>query len=175
VGNSGGDCAPGIGPAPDYRESHTNAREFYIFSSLDEVWVPQNAVHYFDVIHVDSREGFPNHAAMAFGRGRFFVSTYVNPKVMNDEDWRIYAGLLKWARANRDILKNTRVLPSNVGAGEPYIYAHWLGSRCILAVRNPPITTRSSPSTSRKPAPRRRWRVPSATRSIRIAEGSPPD
>ena len=136
-GNSGGDCAPGIGPAPDYRESHTNAREFYIFSSLNEVWVPQNAVHYFDIVHVDSREGFPNHAAMAFGRGRFFVSTYLNPKVMNDEDWRIYAGLLRWARANRDVLRNTLVLPSRVELGEPYIYAHWLGARGILAVRNP--------------------------------------
>ena len=95
------DCVVGIGPAPDYRESHTNAREFMVFKSLEQVWLPQNAVHYFDIIHVDEREGFPNHAAMAFGRGRFFLSTYVNPKLMNDEDWRIYAGLLRWARAER--------------------------------------------------------------------------
>lgn len=136
-GNSGGDCPPGLGPAPEYRESATNAREFYIFSSLNEVWAPQNAVHYFDIVHVDAREGFANHAAMAFGRGRFFVSTYLNPKVMDGEDWRIYAGLLRWARANRDILRNTLVLPSRVELGEPYVYAHWLGTRGILAVRNP--------------------------------------
>lgn len=136
-GNSGGDCPPGLGPAPDYRESQTNAREFYIFSSLNEVWAPQNALHYFDIVHVDAREGFPNHAAMAFARGRFFVSTYLNPKVMNEEDWRVYAGLLRWARANRDLLRHTRVLPSRVEAGEPYSYAHWRGRRGILAVRNP--------------------------------------
>ena len=135
--NSGGDCPPGIGPAPDYRESSTNAREFYVFSSLNEVWLPQNAVHYFDIVHVDSKEGFPNHAAMAFGRGRFFLSTYLNPKVMNDDDWRIYAGLLRWARANRDVLRNTIAVPSRVELGEPYLYAHWLGTRGILAVRNP--------------------------------------
>ena len=29
-GNSGGDCPLGMGPAPDYRESHTNARQYYI-------------------------------------------------------------------------------------------------------------------------------------------------
>ena len=136
-GNSGGDCPLGIGPAPDYRESHTNAREYYIFSSLNEFWLPQNAVHYFDIVHCDSGEGFPNHAAMTLGRGRFFVSTYLNPKFMSEDDWRIYAGLLKWARANRDILRHTLVLPSHVELGEPYVYAHWQGARGILAVRNP--------------------------------------
>ena len=30
--NAGGDCPLGIGPAPDYRESHTNAREYHIFT-----------------------------------------------------------------------------------------------------------------------------------------------
>ncbi len=136
-GNSGGDCPLGIGPAPDYRESHTNAREYYIFSSLREFWLPQNAVQYFDIVHCDAGQGFANHAAMAFGRGRFFIPTYVNPKFMTPDDWRIYAGLLRWARKNTAILRNTIVLPSRVEAGEPYIYAHWLGRRGILAVRNP--------------------------------------
>jgi hypothetical protein len=135
--NGGGDLPPGMTPAPDYREAATTAREWYIFSSLNEVWAPQNAVHYFDIVHVDAKEGFPNHAAMAFGRGRFFVPTYVNPKVMNADDWRIYAGMLKWARANAEILRHTLVIPSDVAAGEPYIYAHWDGKRGILAVRNP--------------------------------------
>ncbi|MDD4869198.1 MAG: hypothetical protein PHR77_01460 [Kiritimatiellae bacterium] len=137
------DCVVGIGPAPDYRESHTNAREHMIFKSLDQVWLPQDTLHYFDIIHVDAHEGFPNHAAMAFGRGRFFVSTYLNPKLMNDEDWRIYAGLLRWARQNSDLLRNTRVIPSRVELGEPYIYAHWLGARGILAVRNPSNESRA--------------------------------
>lgn len=131
------DCVVGIGPAPDYRESHTNAREYMIFQSLDQVWLPQNALHYFDIIHVDEREGFPNHVAMAVGRGRFFLSTYLNPKLMGDEDWRVYAGLLRWARRNQDILRHTMVIPSRVESGEPYIYAHWFDARGILALRNP--------------------------------------
>jgi hypothetical protein len=79
---------------------------------------------------------------MAVGRGRFFLSTYLNPKFMTDDDWRIYAGLLKWARANRDILCNTKVLTSRVEIGEPYAYSHWLGNRGIVAVRNPSNETR---------------------------------
>jgi hypothetical protein len=144
-GNSGGDCPPGINPAPDYRESQTNAREWYVFASLEEFWLPQNAVHYFDIVHCDRAAGFPNHAAMAFGRGRFFLSTYLNPAFMSDDDWRIYAGLLKWARANQDILRNTVILPSRVASGEPYVYAHWLGRRGILVVRNPSNETRVFP------------------------------
>lgn len=136
-GNSGGDCPRGLGPAPDYRESHTNAREYYIFSSQREFWLPQNAVHYFDIVHCDEAAGFPNHASMAFGRGRFFVSTYLNPKFMNRDDWRIYAGMLAWARKNQDLLRNTVVVPSRVELGEPYVYGHWLGMRGVLAVRNP--------------------------------------
>ncbi len=154
-GNAGGDLPPGMTPAPDYREAATTAREWYIFSSHEEVWAPQNALHYFDIVHVDAREGFPNHAAMAFGRGGFFLSTYVNPKVMNAEDWCIYAGMLKWARANTDILRHTLVVPSNLESGEPYIYAHWEGKRGILAVRNPSNESKDFPlDLARAGAPR---------------------
>ena len=136
-GNSGGDCPTGLGPAPDYRESQTTAREYFIFSSLKEVWLPQNALQYFDIVHCDQAGGFPNHAAMAFGRGRFFVSTYFDPKYLTDADWGLYAGLLKWGRHNQEVLRNTTILTSRVELGEPYAYAHWNGKRGIVAVRNP--------------------------------------
>jgi hypothetical protein len=142
-GDAGDDCPKGLNPAPDYRESHTNAREYYIQASQNELWVPQNAIQFFDIVHCDKAAGFPNHAAMPVGRGRFFLSTYLNPKFMSDEDWRIYAGLLRWARANQEILRNTVVIPGRVEAGEGYAYAHWLGSRGILVVRNPSNATRA--------------------------------
>ena len=135
--NAGGDCPTGLGPAPDYRESQSTAREYFIFSSLKEVWLPQNALQYFDIIHCDEAGGFPNHAAMAFGRGRFFVSTYFNPKFMTDGDWELYAGLLKWGRRNQEVLRNTTILTSRVELCEPYAYAHWSGKRGIITVRNP--------------------------------------
>jgi hypothetical protein len=154
-GNAGGDCPRGVGPpAPDYREAHTTSREYFIFSSLEEVWLPQNALQYFDIVHADEDAGFPNHAAMAFGRGRLFVPTYVNPRFMSDEDWRIYAGLLRWARKNTIILQNTHVMPSRVELGEPYVYAHWDGLRGILVVRNPSnVTTQFAVDLARARAP----------------------
>jgi hypothetical protein len=56
---------------------------------------------------------------------------------MSEEDWRIYAGLLRWARGNAEILRNTVMIPSRLELGEPYLYAHWLRARGIIAVRNP--------------------------------------
>jgi len=131
------DCPLGIGPAPEYRESHTNAREWLIFSSFNEIWAPQNGLQYFDIVHVDGRGGFANHAAMAIGRGRFFLPAYVNPKVMTDPDWEVLAGLLAWARRNQDVLVNTTAITSRIELGEPYVYGHWLGERGIVVVRNP--------------------------------------
>jgi hypothetical protein len=142
-GNAGGDYPRAIGPAPDYRESCTNSREWYIFSSLKEVWLPQNALQYFDIVHCDAARGFTNHVATAIGRGRFFLPAYVNPKYVSDEEWATFAGLLRWARSNADVLRNTIVLPSRVEQGEPYAYAHWLGQRGIVAVRNPSNQTQT--------------------------------
>jgi hypothetical protein len=136
-GNSGGDYPRAMGPAPEYREACTNAREWYIFSSLNEVWLPQNVLQYFDIIHCDAAGGLPNHLAMAIGRGRFFVPVYVNPKYVRDDEWTLLADLLRWARNQHAVLRNTVVLPSRVELGEPYCYAHWQGKRGILAIRNP--------------------------------------
>ena len=136
-GNAGNDCPRGLGPAPDYLEARTTAREYFIFASRDEVWLPQNALQYFDIDHCEEAGGFANHAAMAIGRGRFFLSTYLNPKVMTGKDWQVYAGLLKWARGNQELLQNTTILASPVELGEPYAYAHWTNSRGVIAVRNP--------------------------------------
>ena len=94
-GNAGGDYPRGVGPAPDYRESCTNAREWYIFSSFNEVWLPQNALQYFDIVHCDEAAGFVNHAAMAVVRGRFFIPVYVNPKFLSDDDMAALAGLMR--------------------------------------------------------------------------------
>jgi hypothetical protein len=136
-GNAGGDYPRAMGPAPDYREACTNAREWYIFSSLNEVWLPQNVLQYFDIIQCDEGTGFANHAAMAIGRGRFFVPAYINPQYMTDDDWAVFAGLLRWARKNQGLLRRTIELPARVERGEPYAYAHWLGRRGIVAIRNP--------------------------------------
>jgi len=141
--SAGGDSPRGMLPAPDYREAATSSRDYFVFYSRDEVWLPQNALQYFDIVHCNPSGGFPNHVAMAVARGRFFIATYMNPRYLGEEDYRAYAGMLKWARANQDILRRTTIVASRVEVGEPYAYAHWLGGRGVLTVRNPSNETRS--------------------------------
>ncbi|MCL5745353.1 MAG: hypothetical protein M1541_15740, partial [Acidobacteria bacterium] len=140
--SAGGDSPRGMLPAPDYREAATSSRDYFVFYSLDEVWLPQNSLQYFDIVHCNPSGGFPNHVAMAVGRGHFFLATYMNPRHLDEDDYRAYAGLLKWARANQQILRHTTIVTSRVERGEPYAYAHWLDQRGILAVRNPSNETR---------------------------------
>jgi hypothetical protein len=61
----------------------------------------------------------------------------LNPKYVGQDEWALLAGLLRWARNQQAVLRNTIVLPSRVELGQPYCYAHWLGQRGILAIRNP--------------------------------------
>lgn len=140
--SAGGDSPRGMLPAPDYREAATSSRDYFVFYSLDEVWLPQNALQYFDIVHCNPSGGFPNHAAMAVARGHFFLATYMNPRYLDEEDYRAYAGMLKWARSNQEILKRTRIVVSRVELGEPYAYGHWLDGRGIVGVRNPSNETR---------------------------------
>ena len=62
-------CVVGIGPAPEYRESHTNAREFMVFRSLDSCGSPERPSLLRHYHHVRRQGGFPNHAANGFGGG----------------------------------------------------------------------------------------------------------
>ena len=173
-GNAGGDYPRGVGPAPDYRESCTNAREWYIFSSFNEVWLPQNALQYFDIVHCDEAAGFVNHAAMAVARGRFFIPVYVNPKFLSDDDMAALAGLMRWSKANQAVLCHTIVLPSRVERGEPYAYAHWLGPQLVIvAIRNPSNESRSYVLDLQAPACWPTLPMPFAIRNIRIAVGWP--
>ena len=36
---AGSDSVIGVGPAPDYRESQTTSREYFVMSALDEILV----------------------------------------------------------------------------------------------------------------------------------------
>lgn len=141
--SAGGDSPRGMLPAPDYREAATSSRDYFVFYSLDEVWLPQNALQYFDIVHCNPSGGFPNHVAMAVARGHFFLATYMNPRYLDADDYRVYAGMLKWARANQEILKRTTIASSRVELGEPYAYGHWLNDRGIVGVRNPSNETRT--------------------------------
>ena len=143
------DCVVGIGPAPDYRESHTNAREFMVFQSLGPSVAARRTPCTTSTSSTSTtREGFPNHAAMAFGRGRFFLSTYLNPKLMSDDDWRIYAGLLRWARGTPTSCATRSWFRPAWNWASPTSTRIGSGRAAILAVRNPSNENQAAASST---------------------------
>lgn len=152
IGCYGDDSPPGLVPCPVYRESATTGRDFFNLQGAYNLSVPINAQEILGIVH-QTNEPFLNDGVMGVLRGNAFVPLYVNPKYMNDLRWSQLGGLINWARANRDILKNTRpIIPKTwkengvplltVNADMPrdiYGYSHWNDKRDenILVLRNP--------------------------------------
>jgi hypothetical protein len=141
--NAGGDLPRGIGPAPDIRNAQTNARDWFLSRAFDELWVPQDAAHVFDVIHCDPGSAFAEQLAIACGRGRMFLDTFVNPDFMTPRDWRTLRTFVLWMRRHEKLLQNTIVLPGRIAEGEVYGFSHWNEDRGVLFLRNPSNTSRA--------------------------------
>lgn len=150
IGTFGDDAPVGRVPAPLYRESYTSARDFFNLQGAALLPVPIGAQEVLGVVH-QSPDPFLNDAVVTVMRGHMFLPLYVNPKYMNDARWKALADVLKWARANSEILDRTvPLLPASWRAGdfprfadegvmprEPYGYAHINDATGLIALRNP--------------------------------------
>ncbi len=136
IGPFGDDSPYGRCPAPDYIESMTTAREIKNLEGRPSFLMPSSALQCFDII-VQCPGAFQNHAAMAIGRGRWFISSYINPKFMDPEEWRFFADLIKWARHNREFLQEPLPIGGNPARREAYGYAFLGGDRQVYCLRNP--------------------------------------
>ncbi|MBC7328445.1 NPCBM/NEW2 domain-containing protein [bacterium] len=151
VGPYGDDAPYGRVPCPIYRESYTSARDFY--NLHDNTPIPMVAKEVLGIVH-QTDEPIYNDAVITLMRGHFFQSLYINPRFMSDEEWRFLAELIRWARKNQGILRNTRLIrPADwkVSSGDwtrdrmsrlPYGYAHWDDKGVLLCLRNPFIEER---------------------------------
>jgi len=136
IGPFGDDSPYGRCPAPDYLESMTTAREIKNLRGRAAFLMPNAALQCFDII-VQCPGAFQNHAAMAVGRGRWFISSYINPKFMDPEAWRFFADLMSWARHNRDFLREPIPFGGDPEKRQAYGYASLGGSRQVYCLRNP--------------------------------------
>lgn len=146
-----GDDAPyGRVPCPTYHESYTTARDFFNLQGAALLEFPINAQEVLGIVH-QSPDPFMNDGVITVLRGHMFLPLYINPRYMDDTQWKMLAGLIDWARKNQSTLRETKpILPASWQRGnltridytvpmprEPYGYAHWKGSKGIIAVRNP--------------------------------------
>ncbi len=136
IGPYGDDSPAGRVPCPEWIESMTTARDLAIFKGRDAFLMPSSALECFDIV-VQCPGEFQNHAAMAIGRGHWFQSTYINPRFMDEGEWRFFADLCRWARANRNFLQDPTPLGGDPTDRKPYGYAYSSPKRGLFFVRNP--------------------------------------
>ena len=160
IGCFGDDSPPGRVPCPVYRESYTTGRDYFNLQGADRLPSPIPAQEILGVIH-QSDEPFMNDAVTTILRGHAFVPLYVNPKYMNEDRWAMLAGLIKWSRANAELLTAPNTLPLRPATWlkegipwlsftapmprDPYGYAHWGGDAGLVLLRNPWAAKQSIP------------------------------
>jgi len=121
VGPAGDDVPYGRVPSPEWIESLITARDI-AYRGAQEAWLmPTQALETFDIV-VQTPGDFENLAAMAIGRGRWFISTYLRPEYMRPEHWDFLAALVRWARANKQYLGNAKMFGGTPAKREPYGY-----------------------------------------------------
>lgn len=136
IGPFGDDCPQGRCPCPEWIEALTTARDIKNLEGRDSFLMPSSALQCFDII-VQCPGAFQNHAAMAIGRGRWFLSCYINPKHMDQEEWRFFGELITWAREHREFLQEPLPIGGNPAERQAYGYAFLGTERQLYCLRNP--------------------------------------
>lgn len=128
-----------IVPAPVVRDSATTTRDSAFRQRCREhPGFPPAAIEHLGII-VITPEKWEDNAMIVLGRGCRLLTLYINPACFQkgDRDWAFLASILKWVRHNAGTLDNTELILGDPLAREPYGYAHFVGTRGIVAVRNP--------------------------------------
>ncbi len=138
-GSVSGDYPAVIVPAPVIRDSATTTRDAVFRQRCREhPGFPPAAIEHLGII-VITPEKWEDNAMAVVGRGCRLLTLYINPKHFRhgDRDWAFLAALLKWTRHNAATLGHTKLIGGDPLKREWYGYAHFLGIRGIIALRNP--------------------------------------
>ncbi len=91
----------------------------------------------------ESLLSFANEVTMYFGRGVMMWELYISPDMLNDNEWDVLASSVKWAKANVDVLKKTKMILGNPLKRQVYGYAHLTPHKGIIILRNPDVYPKS--------------------------------
>ncbi|MBI2302596.1 MAG: NPCBM/NEW2 domain-containing protein [Armatimonadetes bacterium] len=136
IGPFGDDCPRGVSPCPEWLDALTTGRDVANLRGRDAFWMPTSALECFDIV-VQCPSDMRNHAVMAIARGHWFQSTYINPRYMDEGEWRFFAALMRWAREHKGELQDPVVFGGDPAKRQAYGYAYLGAEHACYFVRNP--------------------------------------
>ncbi len=87
---------------------------------------------------------FADEMMFYLARGVSMYELYLSPSEIREEEWRVLAASLRWARDRFPLLSATAwPVGGDIRRGEAYGYAHWKGQRGIVSFRNPGMEPRT--------------------------------
>jgi hypothetical protein len=143
IGPFGDDSPHGRCPCPEWLESMITGRDIANLTGRDAFLLPSSALQCFDIVYQWPGD-FQNMAAMAVGRGRWFISCYINPGLMNPDRWKFFAELIRWARHNKEFLQEPDPVGGDPAKREAYGYRFAAEERQLFCFRNPWIEEASA-------------------------------
>ena len=144
----GGDYGFSDVPSWSKRDSAMTYRDIVLYEDFHKkkVWFPISNMMTHGIIkgnlqklggEAEPLDKFTNNALLYFARGVSMWELYVSPDILTDGEWRALGGSIRWAKDRFQILRNTEMIGGDPGKGEPYGYAHFRGSKGVIALRNP--------------------------------------
>jgi hypothetical protein len=137
-------------PSISRRDQSTTYRDSVLFDDLKrrDFWFPPSQLMTHGVIRAlispfaDPKEPldkFVDEVVLYAARGIAMWELYISPDLLSDEEWNAEAQAIRWAREKFDVLSHTEMIGGDPASHSPYGYAHFLGKRGIVALRNPVV------------------------------------
>jgi hypothetical protein len=137
-------------PSISRRDQSTTYRDSVLYDDLKvhDFWFPVSSLMTHGVIkaHIspfaDPKEPldkFTDEVVLYAARGIAMWELYISPDLLTSEEWDVEARVIRWLKQNFEILKSVEMIGGDPRRHEPYGYAHYLGRRAIIALRNPVI------------------------------------
>lgn len=82
-------------------------------------------------------EEFEKYLYMHATRGMAFWELYYSYNMMTPAKWKANGDVLKWARANYDILQHAQLIGKTPVRNEVYGYSAWTDTEGVISLRNP--------------------------------------
>jgi len=82
---------------------------------------------------------FAAESVLYFARGVSMYELYISPDLLTDAEWTVMSKAITWAKDRFSVLSHGEMIGGDPRKRETYGYIHFIGSKGIIAARNPYI------------------------------------